>query len=136
MPFIAGISSKNKRIITAAHWIPWESAGLTMINSRESRQHIVKKSEEKENLEGMIGSNIESALERLLAPIVQVERLKRREYLTPEEVEAVYGLKAATLANKRSKAQGPEYIKDGDRILYRQQAIKIYLDARAIKTRT
>jgi hypothetical protein len=89
---------------------------------------------DRENLEERIASDIESALERLLAPIV-VERLKRREYLTPEEVEAVYGLKAVTLANKRSKAQGPEYIKDGDKILYRQQAIKTYLDARTIKTR-
>jgi hypothetical protein len=78
---------------------------------------------DRENLEERIAGNIESALERLLAPIVHVERLKRREYLTPEEVEAVYGLKAVTLANKRSKAQGPEYIKDGDKILYRQQAI-------------
>lgn len=90
---------------------------------------------DRENLEERIAGNIESALERLLAPIVHVERLKRREYLTPEEVEAVYGLKAVTLANKRSKAQGPEYIKDGDKILYRQQAIKTYLDARTIKTR-
>jgi hypothetical protein len=81
-------------------------------------------------------TSIDSALERLLAPIAQVERLKRREYLTPEEVEIVYGLKAATLANKRSKAQGPEYVKDGDRVLYRQQAVRAYLDARTVKTWT
>jgi len=90
---------------------------------------------DKQNLEERIASNIDSALERLLAPIAQVERLKRREYLTAEEVEIVYGLKAGSLANKRSKAQGPEYVRDGDKILYRQQAIKAYLDARTIKTR-
>jgi hypothetical protein len=90
---------------------------------------------EQDNMEKAFSAKIENALERLLAPIAQVERLKRREYLTPEEVEAVYGLKAATLANKRMKAQGPEYIKDGDRILYKQQAVKAYLDARTIKTR-
>ena len=60
---------------------------------------------------------------------------KRKEYLTPEEVELIYGLKPKTLANKRLKAQGPEYIKDGDRILYRQQAIKKYLEAKTVRTR-
>ena len=90
---------------------------------------------EDRRLEKALSNNIESALDRLLAPIAETERLKRREYLTPEEVEAVFGLKAVTLANKRMKAQGPEYIKDGERILYRQQAIKAYLDARTIKTR-
>jgi len=88
-----------------------------------------------QSLEKAFSANIENVLERVLAPIAQLERLKRREYLTPEEVEMLYGLKAGSMANKRSKAQGPEYIKDGERILYRQQAIKAYLDARTIKTR-
>ena len=92
-------------------------------------------STDKENIEERIASNIDCILERLFAPVAHVERLKRREYLTPEEVEALYGLKTVTLANKRLKAQGPEYIKDGERILYRQQAIKAYLDARTVKTR-
>ena len=87
-----------------------------------------------QGLEEALSANIESTLERLLAPIAQVERLKRREYLTAEEVELVYGLKAATLANKRIRAQGPEYIKDGDKILYKQKAIKAYLDAKTIRT--
>jgi len=79
--------------------------------------------------EQIFTNNIDDALERLLAPVAEVERLKRKEYLTPEEVELIYGLKPKTLANKRLKAQGPEYIKDGDRILYRQQAIKNSQDA-------
>ena len=85
-----------------------------------------------------IADNLQTTFERLLAPVVdsigQLERLKRREYLTAEEVELIYGLKAVTLANKRSRARGPEYIKDGDKILYKQQAIKKYLDARAVRT--
>ncbi len=80
-------------------------------------------------------NNIDNALERLLAPVAEVERLKRKEYLTPEEVELVYGLKSKTLANKRLKAQGPEYIKDGERILYKQQAIRKYLEAKTVRTR-
>lgn len=82
--------------------------------------------------EQIFTNNIDDALERLLAPVAEVERLKRKEYLTPEEVELIYGLKPKTLANKRLKAQGPEYIKDGDRILYRQQAIKKYLEAKTV----
>ena len=80
-------------------------------------------------------TSMDAALERLLAPVAQLERLKRKEYLTPDEVEIVYGLKAVTLANKRTRSQGPEYIKDGERILYRQQAVRAYLEARTIRTR-
>ena len=86
-----------------------------------------------------IAGSLQTALERMLAPVVdsigQLERLKRREYLTAEEVELVYGLKAVTLANKRMKAQGPEYIKDGEKILYKQQAVKAYLETKTIRTR-
>lgn len=85
--------------------------------------------------EQIFTNNIDDALERLLAPVAEVERLKRKEYLTPEEVELVYGLKPKTLANKRMKAQGPEYIKDGERILYKQQAVKKYLEAKTVRTR-
>ena len=85
--------------------------------------------------EQILTNNIDDALERLLAPVAEVERLKRKEYLTPEEVELVYGLKPKTLANKRMKAQGPEYIKDGERILYKQQAVKKYLEAKTDRTR-
>ena len=67
-----------------------------------------------------IADNLQTTFERLLTPVVdsigQIERLKRREYLTAEEVELIYGLKAVTLANKRSRACGPEYIKDGDKM--------------------
>lgn len=82
-----------------------------------------------------IADSLQTAFERLLAPVAKMEKLKRREYLTPEEVELLYGLKAVTLANKRMKAQGPEYIKDGEKILYKQQAVKAYLDSRTVKTR-
>lgn len=85
--------------------------------------------------EQAFSNSIDNALERLLAPVAKMEKLKRREYLTPEEVELLYGLKAVTLANKRMKAQGPEYIKDGEKILYKQQAVKAYLDSRTVRTR-
>ena len=90
---------------------------------------------EEASLGQTVSNNIESTLERLLAPVAEIEKLKRREYLSPEEVELVYGLKVSTLANKRMKAQGPGYIKDGEKILYKQQAVRQYLESRAVKTR-
>lgn len=95
-----------------------------------SREYIIREAEIREMLEELA--------ERLLAPlaseVMEIEELKRKESLTPDEVERVYGLKATTLANKRTRAQGPEYIKDGEKILYPQKAIKAYLAARHIKT--
>lgn len=72
--------------------------------------------------------------EQVCRSVGEIETLKRKEYLTPDEVEKVYGLRATTLANKRSKVQGPEYTKAGEKILYRHQDIKTYLDARRVHT--
>ena len=74
------------------------------------------------------------AIERLLAGLAEIERLKKKEYLTPAEVQLIFGLKASTLANKRMGAGGPEYIKDGEKILYKRQAIRDYLDKKTVKT--
>ena len=81
-----------------------------------------------------LSGTIDTTLERLLAPIANIEKLKRRECLTPEEVELSNGLKASTLAYKRSRARGPEYIKDGEKILYKQQALKAYMDSQTVRT--
>ena len=101
-----------------------------MINTRESREYIIREAE--------LRSMLEELAERILAPlaseVMEIEELKRKELLTPDEVERIYGLKAATLANKRSRAQGPEYVKDGEKILYPQKAVKAYLAARHIRT--
>ena len=85
-----------------------------------------------------IARSMEETLERMLTPVVssigKIEILKRQEYLTPEEVEAVYGLKATTLANKRFRAQGPEFVKDGGKILYSHKAARAYLERREVRT--
>ena len=38
--------------------------------------------------------------------------------LDPNDVEAVFGLKAGTLANLRSLGRGPKFIKVGRKVLY------------------
>ena len=97
---------------------------------RSAREYIIKEAEIREMLEELA--------ERVLAPlagdVMEIEELKRKEFLTPDEVERVYGLKATTMANKRTRAQGPAYIKDGEKILYPQKAVKAYLAAKHVKT--
>ncbi len=82
--------------------------------------------------------SIQAALERTIGPVAasvqEIEEIKRKVNLTPEEVERVYGLNAATLANKRTKGAGPRYIKDGGKILYPQREIQKYLSQREILT--
>lgn len=64
----------------------------------------------------------------------RLEVLKRKETLTTEEVEVLYGMKANTLRKRRVNGEGPAYSKDGDRVLYTHTAIKKYLEARRQKT--
>ena len=81
---------------------------------------------------------IQETFERTLGPLAvsvrEIEEIKRKINLTPEEVERVYGLNAATLANKRAKAAGPRYIKDGGKVLYPQKELQKYLTEREILT--
>jgi hypothetical protein len=82
--------------------------------------------------------SMQESFERTFGPLTtsvqEMEELKRKVNLTPEEVERVYGLNAATLANKRGKGQGPRYIKDGGKILYPQKEVQKYLQDREILT--
>lgn len=82
--------------------------------------------------------SMQNTFERTLGPLAEsvqeIEEIKRKVNLTPEEVERVYGLNAATLANKRTKAAGPPYIKVGGKVLYPQKLLQKYLLDREILT--
>lgn len=82
--------------------------------------------------------SIQETFERTLGPLAisvqEIEEIKRKVNLTPEEVERVYGLNAATLANQRTKATGPPYIKVGGKILYPQKELQKYLNDRGVLT--
>ena len=71
------------------------------------------------------------ALEKILAPVAEVicemERIRRKEYLTEKEAALLFSLSAATLKTQRSRGKGPPYIKTGNRVLYAQSAIFAYL---------
>ena len=74
---------------------------------------------------------VADALEKILTPVAEticeMERIRRKEYLTEKEVEKLFSLSAATLKTQRSRGGGPQYVKIKERILYKQIALKEYL---------
>lgn len=64
----------------------------------------------------------------------ELEVLRRKEYLTTEEVEKLYQLNANTLRKGRGDGKGPAYSKVGNKVLYSQLAVKKYLESRRQKT--
>ena len=77
---------------------------------------------------------LEMTLSRLLAPVAEIETLKRKEFLTEDEAAKLFSLSAATLKTKRCRGGGPSYIKDGGRILYSRKSLQAYLEARRVRT--
>ncbi len=78
-----------------------------------------------------IGAAIAPMAEKMFKEVTEMELLKRRPLLTPAEVQKVYGISASTLATKRCRGGGPDYIKEGDAssgVLYRSIDIERWLD--------
>ena len=65
---------------------------------------------------------------------LELEKLKRKAYLTEGEVEDLFGLKKTTLRKRRLTGDGPSYTKDGGRVLYSRVVVEQYLEARRQKT--
>ena len=75
-----------------------------------------------------IDAAMNEVLRELLAPAAELEVLRRKEMLTPLEVEALYGLNAQTLRNMRGQGRGPQYIQEykGAPVFYEHAAIQAY----------
>lgn len=73
-------------------------------------------------------------LEKIMQPVVEIEILKRKEYLCVEEVAHVFNLNVGSLNTQRSRRVGPPYIKNGNRVLYKTQAVRDYLESRHVRT--
>ena len=73
---------------------------------------------------------VADALEKILAPVAEticeMERIRRKEYLTEKEVEKLFSLSAATLKTQRSRGGGPSYIKNGKQVLYPRKLLLDY----------
>lgn len=74
---------------------------------------------------------VADTLEKIFAPVVEticeMERIRRKEYLTEKEVALLFSLSAATLKTQRSRRTGPSYIKIGTHVLYERSVILAYL---------
>ena len=57
-----------------------------------------------------------------------------KEYLSPKEVEEIYGYKRGTLANWRCQGIGPAYIKSGRKIMYKVTVIDHWLYSQRVLT--
>lgn len=79
-----------------------------------------------------LSPTVDAVLERLLVPVVDLERLSRKKLLDAAEVETLYGISAATLKTKRTRGGGPDYIQgtQGGRVLYSHDAIQSWITAR------
>ncbi|MHC1701820.1 MAG: helix-turn-helix transcriptional regulator [Humidesulfovibrio sp.] len=77
---------------------------------------------------------LHGVLLELLAPAARLEELRRKELLTGQEVEALYGLDAGTLENWRRAGVGPVSTKVGKRVYYRHAALQDFILARQQRT--
>ena len=67
-------------------------------------------------------------LEEVASEIAGIEALKRRPLLTPLEVQKLYGIKATTLSDKRTRGGGPDYIKEASSVFYRPQDVDKWIE--------
>lgn len=79
---------------------------------------------------------VADALEKVLAPIAEticeMERIRRKEYLTEKEAALLFSLSVATLKTQRSRKCGDLYIKSGTKVLYHMESLKKFLFAKAV----
>lgn len=68
------------------------------------------------------------------AEVVELELLRRKDYLTTEEVCKLYPMNVNTLRKRRINGEGPAYSKDGALVVYKHADIKKYLDSQRKKT--
>lgn len=63
------------------------------------------------------------------------KRMKQKQISsTPQEISAVFGIPAGTLANLRSQKRGPKYYKRGRRVIYFIQDIEQWLKSQPVQT--
>lgn len=74
---------------------------------------------------------IHDVLRELLAPVAELEILRRQECLTETEVEKLYSIPAATLRTKRSRGGGPAFRQGASKgaVYYTHTDIRAWLDS-------
>ena len=77
---------------------------------------------------------IDKAINEKLDSIVELEKLRRMEYLTVEETAKLFSLEKNTLNTQRSRGTGPPYVKIGSKILYPVEGVREYMKKHLVKT--
>lgn len=85
-------------------------------------------------LAAVLRQYLEDHGQELMAPVVEIERLKRKALLSPEEVQIVYGFKPRTLDDWRNRKVGPEYEKPGGRVKYRTTTLDAFCRSSRVLT--
>jgi len=85
-------------------------------------------------LDRKIAAAVKRAMPKFLAQAAKLEELKRKEFLTEQEVGTLYSISPASIRSKRSRGLGPAYIKDGRRVLYPRHELVKYFEMRMVKT--
>jgi len=73
------------------------------------------------------------SVEKAMSKIVDLEALKGKRLLTEEEVSRLFSIPITSLRSERSRKTGPEYIKDGRRVLYPQAELIKYYNKRLVR---
>ena len=55
------------------------------------------------------------------------------EYLSPKEVQAVFGIRVSTLASWRCRGLGPDYYKPEGTVYYKRSELDEYMKAQRVK---
>lgn len=75
------------------------------------------------------------AVQQLLEKAAQLEALRKKPLLTPEEVFQLYGIPVSTLATWRSRAKGPNYTKLEGSVFYTAKQIEKWIAVNEIIVR-
>jgi len=81
-----------------------------------------------QQVEKIFSAEAAEAFGRAAQKAARLLELKLKPALTPAEVEELYNLRAATLAQKRCRGGGPNYVQEeqGGPVLYRHSDIEQY----------
>ncbi len=81
-----------------------------------------------------IKESIDKAINEQLQPVIELERLSRKEYLPAEDIAKLFSLEKNTLNTQRSRGVGPPYVKIGSKVLYSIEEVRAYLKRHTVKT--
>lgn len=77
---------------------------------------------------------IDKAIKEQLQPVIELEKLSRKEYLPAEEIAKLFSLEKNTLNTQRSRGVGPPFVKLGSKVLYSIDEVRAYLKRNTVKT--